>query len=196
MMLIVMYQEIIISTLNSAPEWSGKFFTDCPTFKRTKERKQGKPISNAKRSLKLCHTHKNKTTTTSKEAYKQNNQTKQKHEKTSRSETGRKKANKTRLTHGSYSFIYPQSIKIVNQSAILPDTPAISCSVDVFPSVVTIFVAVIGPGGFVLLGKGWRKQTPRQLSVIGTWKLTLFLGRHLWSGNLIRRKCSVSQAFP
>ena len=99
----------------------------------------------------LCHTHKNKTTTTSKEAYKQNNQTKQKHEETSRSETGRKKANKTRLTHGSYSFIYPQSIKIVNQSAILPDTPAISCSVDVFPCVVTIFVAVIGPGEFVLL---------------------------------------------
>lgn len=50
-----------------------KVFTDCPTFKRPKERKQGKPISNAKRSLKLCHTHKNKTTSTmSKEAYKQN----------------------------------------------------------------------------------------------------------------------------
>ena len=84
-----------------------------------------------------------------KQAYKQNNQTKQKHEKTSRSETGRKKANKT--THGSYSFIYLQSIKIVNQLAILPDTPAISCSVDVFPCVVTIFVAVIGPGEFALL---------------------------------------------
>ena len=68
-----------------------KFFTDCPTFKRTKERKEGKPISNAKRSLKLCHTHKNKTTlTTSKEAYRQNNQMKQnqKHEKASRSEIG------------------------------------------------------------------------------------------------------------
>ena len=143
-----------------------KFFIDCPTFKRTKEQKQGKPISNAKRSLKLCHTHQNKTTTTTSKAYKQNNQTKQKHEKTSRSETGRKKANKT--THGSYSFIYLQSIKIVNQLAILPDTPAISCSVDVFPYVVTIFVAVIGPGEFVLLWKGWRKQTSRQLSVIGT----------------------------
>ena len=171
-----------------------KFYNDCPTFKRTKERKEGKSISNAKRSLKLCHAHKNKTTsTTSKEAYRQNNQMKQnqKHEKTSRSETGtdknkntknkqqqiktntktktkqnktkpkkNKQTNKIRLILGSCSFIYPQSIKIVNQSAILPDTAAISRSVDVFPFVVTIFVTVVVPGGFVLLGTGWRKQTP------------------------------------
>ena len=39
-----------------------KLFTDCPTFKRPKERKQGRPISNGKRSLKLCHTQKKKTT--------------------------------------------------------------------------------------------------------------------------------------
>ena len=148
-----------------------KLFTDCPTFKRTKERKQGKPISNAKRSLKLCHTHQNKTTTTTSKAYKQNNQTKQKHEKTSRSETGRKKANKTRLMHGSCSFIYPQSIKIVHKLklSINRRSHLIQQRYHVWltssPCVVTIFVAVVGPGGFVLLGTGWRKQTPRQLSV-------------------------------
>lgn len=99
------------------------------------------------------------TTTTSK-AYKQNNQTKQKHEKTSRSETGRKKANKTRLMHGSCSFIYPQSIKIVNQLklSIKRRSYLIQQRYPVWltssPCVVTIFIAVVGPGGFALLGTG------------------------------------------
>ena len=84
---------------------------------------------------------------------------KQKQNKTKPKKTN-KQTNKIRLILGSCSFIYPQSIKIVNQSAILPDTAAISRSVDVFPFVVTIFVTVVVPGGFVLLGTGWRKQTP------------------------------------
>ena len=85
---------------------------------------------------------------------------KQKQNKTKPKKQTNKQTNKIRLILGSCSFIYPQSIKIVNQSAILPDTAAISRSVDVFPFVVTIFVTVVVPGGFVLLGTGWRKQTP------------------------------------
>ena len=100
-------------------------------------------------------TDKNKNTTTNQNKHKNKNKTKQNQKKQTNKQT-----NKIRLILGSCSFIYPQSIKIVNQSAILPDTAAISRSVDVFPFVVTIFVTVVVPGGFVLLGTGWRKQIP------------------------------------
>ena len=92
--------------------------------------------------------------------------------------------------------MYPQSIEIVNQLAILPDTAAISCSVDILPFVVTVFVKVVVPGGFVLLGTGWRKQTSWQLSVEKTWRFTLLLDRHLWSGISIRQECIIYQACP
>ena len=107
-------------------------------------------------------TDKNKNTKNKQQQIKTNTKTKTKQNKTKpkKNKQTNKKTNKIRLILGSYSFIYPQSIKIVNQSAILPDTAAISRSVDVFPFVVTIFVTVVVPGGFVLIGTGWRKQTP------------------------------------
>ena len=108
-------------------------------------------------------TDKNKNTKNKQQQIKTNTntktKTKQNKTKPKKKQTN-KQTNKIRLILGSYSFIYPQSIKIVNQSAILPDTAAISRSVDVFPFVVTIFVTVVVPGGFVLIGTGWRKQTP------------------------------------
>ena len=106
-------------------------------------------------------TDKNKNTKNKQQQIKTNTKTKTKQNKTKpKKKKTNKQTNKIRLILGSCSFIYPQSIKIVNQSAILPDTAAISRSVDVFPFVVTIFVTVVVPGGFVLLGTGWRKQTP------------------------------------
>ena len=105
-------------------------------------------------------TDKNKNTKNKQQQIKTNTKTKTKQNKTKPKKKTNKQTNKIRLILGSCSFIYPQSIKIVNQSAILPDTAAISRSVDVFPFVVTIFVTVVVPGGFVLLGTGWRKQTP------------------------------------
>ena len=102
---------------------------------------------------------KTKTQKTNNNKSKQTQKQKQNKTKPNQKQTN-KQTNKIRLILGSCSFIYPQSIKIVNQSAILPDTAAISRSVDVFPFVVTIFVTVVVPGGFVLLGTGWRKQTP------------------------------------
>ena len=102
---------------------------------------------------------KTKTQKTNNNKSKQTQKQKQNKTKPNQKKTN-KQTNKIRLILGSCSFLYPQSIKIVNQSAILPDTAAISRSVDVFPFVVTIFVTVVVPGGFVLLGTGWRKQTP------------------------------------
>ena len=103
---------------------------------------------------------KTKTQKTNNNKSKQTQKQKQNKTKPNQKKQTNKQTNKIRLILGSCSFIYPQSIKIVNQSAILPDTAAISRSVDVFPFVVTIFVTVVVPGGFVLLGTGWRKQTP------------------------------------
>ena len=103
---------------------------------------------------------KTKTQKTNNNKSKQTQKQKQNKTKPNQKKKTNKQTNKIRLILGSCSFIYPQSIKIVNQSAILPDTAAISRSVDVFPFVVTIFVTVVVPGGFVLLGTGWRKQTP------------------------------------